>query len=127
MCARFSDSTGSCAVNLETCERSRSPSRKYVWSRKPSVVEPLGFGRRADAREVDVRRDVLLAGRRSHGGARAPDSGPAIVCRANVVSVPPACVSRVQLARVVAVVDEDDEAAPQPPRRVADPVDARAG
>ena len=30
---------------------------------------------------------------------------------------------RVELARLVAVVDEDDEAAPQAPRRVADPVD----
>ena len=59
----------------------------------------------------------------SHAGASAGRSGPAIVWRANVVSVPPACVDRVQLARLVPVVDDDDEAARQPAGGRCDPVD----
>ena len=52
-----------------------------------------GFGRRADAREVDVGRDVLLAGHAEPGRRVRRTLGPAIVCRANVVSVPPAWVA----------------------------------
>ena len=56
--------------------------------------QALGFGRGAHAGEVDVRRDVLFARHAaSQAGASAGRSGPAIVCRANVVSVPPACVT----------------------------------
>ena len=99
------------------------PIRKYVWSRKPSVVRPSASAARADAREVDVGRDVLLAGvaqprrrvaRRLGAGHRVPRERRQ---RAGGVR------RRVELARLVAVVDQDDEAAPQPPRRLADPVD----
>ena len=53
---------------------------------------PAASAARADAREVDVCRDVLGARLASHGGW-PPCLGPAIVWRANVVSVPAAWVA----------------------------------
>ena len=45
------------------------------------------------------------------------------MCRVKLVSVPAECDAAVQIGRLVAVVDEDDEAAPQAPRDVANPLD----
>ena len=54
--------------------------------------QAFGLGGGADAREVDVRGEVLLAGLLAAMRARRPAiPGRPLVCRAKVVSVPAAC------------------------------------
>ena len=72
----------------------QEPKQEVGLIEEPERDEAFVLGGGADAREVDVCREVLLA-RAARATAACPlgVSGPAIVCRENVVSVPPACVA----------------------------------
>ena len=93
----------------------------------PSVTRPCVLGRGADAGEVDVRRDVLVARPLSHGGVCAAVSGPAIVWRVNDRQRAGGVRGGIEVARLVAVVDQDQEAPAKAARRRRGPSRPRAG
>ena len=87
--------------------------------------QPLGFGSRRTLVKSTCAVMSCSPASCSQAGASDDDSGPAAVWRANVVSVPAGVGRRIQLARLVAVVDQDDEPARSRRAAVADPVDGR--
>src|SRR5439155_10022722 len=90
---------------------------------KAERLHSFGFGGRTDAREVDVRGDILLARMLEPCRRAAGRLGSRHRVRGEGGQRAGGMRGRIQLASLVTVVDQDDEASSQTPRRRANPGD----